>query len=292
MTAPTPTQVLAAVKRSGVRYELTPGWDDPKIAADGVWEPAYVIQHHTANGGAAGNAPSLNWVLHNEYHPIRACHFLIGRDGLVHVVYALKCYHAGKGGPGSWGDGPHVAQDSMNGRSYGIEVESKGTSTVPSYVDGFTPAQLDALARLDAVLLDLLGAKGEGRIINHRTWAPGRKTDTRYSDSFLQSNAKAARDRLHVPPPAQWTPGARNIGWLSQQKPQIRSAQIALDVKVTGTYLPVIDGAFRGAVETWQKSHPAACIADGTMTADGVLRKPGVIGPNLYRSILTRYPKG
>lgn len=198
--APTPAQVLAAVKRSGVKYQLCAGWDDPANAADGVWAPAYIIQHHTANGGAVGNSPSLNWVLHNEYHPIRACHFLIGRDGKVFVVYALKCYHAGKGGPGHWGDGPAVQADSMNGRAYGIEVESKGTSPVPSLVDGFTDAQLEALSRLNAALLDLLGAKGEGRIINHRTWAPGRKTDTRYADSFLQAHAKVFRDRLNATP--------------------------------------------------------------------------------------------
>lgn len=208
--APTPAEVLAAVKRSGVTYVLEPGWDDPSIAASGIWAPAYIIQHHTANGGAPGNAPSLAWVKHNQYAPIRACHFLIGRDGTVHVVYALKCYHAGKGGPGHWGDGPAVQADSMNGRAYGIEVESRGLSTVPSEVDGFTTAQLAALSRLNAVLLDLLGAKGEGRVINHRTWTT-RKVDTRYSDAFLQAHAAAMRGRLNAapkPPPQRPEPDA------------------------------------------------------------------------------------
>lgn len=204
MTAPTAAQVLAAVKRSGVKYVLEDGWNDPKIAASGTWEPAYVIQHHTANSGALGDAPSLGWVLRpGKYAPIRACHFLIGRSGTVHVVYALKCYHAGAGGPGRWGDGPAVPQDSMNGHAYGIEVESKGTSPVESLVDGFTPAQFDALARLNAALLDMLGAKGEGRIINHRTWAPGRKSDTLFADTLLQLKTRVARDRLNSPPPTK-----------------------------------------------------------------------------------------
>lgn len=198
--APTAAQVLAAVKRSGVRYELCEGWDDPKHQASGVWAPAYIIQHHTANGGAAGNNPSLAWCVKGTYPPVRNCHFLIGRDGTVFVVYALKCYHAGKGGPGHWGDGPAVQADSMNGRAFGIEVESKGMSTVASDVDGFTPAQFDSLARLDAALLDLLGAQGEGRVINHRTWAPGRKVDTRYTDATLQANARTARERLNATP--------------------------------------------------------------------------------------------
>lgn len=90
------------------------------------------------------------------------------------------------------------------------------------------------------------------------------------------------------PPPAPW--GGKNIGWLSLQRPQIQSAQASLGVKVTGTYLPLIDRAFRAAIEVWQKSHPAAGQQDGTVDKDGHVTKPGVIGPNLYRSILTRYP--
>ena len=288
MSAPTAAQVLEAVKRSGVKYVLHDGWDDPKIQAPGVWSPGYVIQHHTANGGAKGDAPSLNWVLHNTYAPIRACHFLVARSGIVHVVYALKCYHAGKGGPGSWGDGPSVPQDSMNGRAYGIEVESKGTSTVTSDVDGFTPEQFDSLARLDAVLLDLLGAKGEGRIINHRTWAPHRKNDTLWPDAELQRRAREMRARLNRPvivAPAPW--GGKPIGWLSTQRDQIRTAQRALrtlfpDVKVTGTYLPIIDRAFRVAIGKYQAAHPDAAELDGD--------RAGVIGEHLYASILTRYP--
>lgn len=90
------------------------------------------------------------------------------------------------------------------------------------------------------------------------------------------------------PPPAPW--GGKNIGWLSLQRAQIKSAQASLGVKVTGTYLPLVDRAFRAAIEAWQKSHPGAGQQDGTVDKDGNVTKPGVIGPNLYRSILTRYP--
>lgn len=185
MTAPTPTQLRAAVSGSGVRYQLAPGWDDPRTAAAGAWAPSYVVLHHTANGGAKGNAPSLGYVTTgNPYAPIRACHFLIGRDGLVYVVQARKAYHAGAGGPGRWGNGPTVARDAMNGHAYGIEIESKGTSLNPYGSDGtngITDAQLDATARLTGALLDLIGATVPCAL-NHRTWAPGRKTDTLLDD--------------------------------------------------------------------------------------------------------------
>lgn len=82
-----------------------------------------------------------------------------------------------------------------------------------------------------------------------------------------------------APAAAPW--GGKNIGWLSTQRPQIVTAQYVLGVKQSGTYLPIVDGAFRKAIGQYQDSHPAAFKADGS--------KPGVIGPNLYRSLLARY---
>lgn len=200
MTAPSAARVLAAVKASGVRYVLETGWDDPDIAAAGHWQPGYVIEHHTANSGAPGNAPSLGWVLHDQFAPIRACHFLVARDGTVHVIYAHKCYHAGKGGPGSWGDGPDVPLDSMNGYAYGIEIESKGTSTQAALGNGYTAAQRTAAAHLSAALLDMMG-RSTGCAINHRTWAPHRKNDTLLPDSYWQGLIADVRAG-HVTPPA------------------------------------------------------------------------------------------
>lgn len=193
--SPTPAQVLAAVKASGVAYTLADGWDNPAIAAhQGAWEPSYVILHHTANGGAKGNAPSLNWVINDPYKPIRACHFLVGRDGHVYMVYALACYHAGLGGPGSWGAGPRVDSGDMNRHAYGIEIESKGTSLDPNAdngTNGLTTAQLTATAKLTRALLDMLGKPAENAI-NHRTWAPGRKSDTLLDDVAWHRRIKAA----------------------------------------------------------------------------------------------------
>lgn len=205
--APTAKQVLEAVKASGVKYVLEDGWDNPAIGKYGSgWKPAGVVLHHTANGGAKGNTPSLRWVLHNEYAPVRACHFLVARDGTVHVIYALGCYHAGAGGPLRVG-GVSIPKDLGNRYLYGIEVESKGTNPSvnagPSDVDGFTPAQVDAAAALSAALVRMLG-RDETAVIRHRDWAPGRKTDVLQPLSFWQGliRVRLVPKPVPVPKPA------------------------------------------------------------------------------------------
>ena len=180
MTAPTPARVRDALISAGCRVQLEAGWDDPRIGKYGSgWQPTGVVLHHTANSGTLGDAPSLGWVLHNQYDPVRACHLLISRSGVVHLVYALGCYHAGMGGPMTVG-GTSIPQDMGNAYLYGIEIESKGTNAsmtaAESTADGITPAQVDATTRAAAALVQLLG-KNETAVIRHRDWAPGRKND-------------------------------------------------------------------------------------------------------------------
>lgn len=293
MTAPSALRVLAAVKSSGVPYTLMPGWDDPRLAArQGEWDPSYVILHHTANGGAKGNAPSLAFCVRGTYPPIRNCHFLVGRDGHVFVVYALACYHAGLGGPGSWGTGPKVASGDMNRHAYGIEIESKGTSPdtkADGGTNGLTDAQLKATAKLSAALLDLLGQAPENAI-NHRTWAPGRKSDTLLADSEWHRRIRASRSQggagagVPVPPvvkpaPARWTrdlvlhsTGTDVTYLLSTIRPEgLTQLSQALN---KGT-VPLLDQATWARIRTVQSHHPS-------MWAERVRR---VVGKNTWRGI-------
>jgi len=268
----TATQVLAAVKRSGVQYTLCRGWDDKSIAAPGTFEPHYVIHHHTANSGATGNAPSLPWVLHDNFYPIRACHFLVGRDGHVFVVYAYGCYHAGKGGPGRWGNGPLVAQDTMNHYAYGIEVESKGTSTSVSVVDGITPAQFTATSSLSRELLAMMAATPENAI-NHRTWAPGRKDDTLYADALWQGLIRKKpitpppAGRFSVPPYPATGQAAFTIG---QHGPHVRAIQKGLRRVQAPSGMTAADVA---GVKAFQRVRPWLWPADGK------------VGPSTYKAL-------
>ena len=249
MAAPTPARVLAAVKASGVRYVLEDGWDDPGIGKYGDrWQPVGVVLHHTANGGAKGNTPALRWVLHNEYAPVRACHFLVGRDGTVRVIYSLGCYHAGMGGPLNVG-GVSVPKDAGNRYFYGIEIESKGTkvhvNAGPDDVDGFTPLQVAAVSALTAELLKMLG-KGTDAVIRHRDWAPNRKTDVLQPLSFWRgeiSKRLAPAPKPPAPTPAPARPAVR----LSLVKPgatnaDVKAVQKALRMPTrlqTGHYGPI-----------------------------------------------------
>ena len=194
MSAPSPQAVHQALVNAGVRVQTVPGWDNLTIGKYGTrWQPCGVVLHHTANSGAKGDAPSLGWVVHNPYAPVRACHLLVARSGLVYLVYALGCYHAGKGGPMTV-DGVSVPRDEGNRYLFGIEIESKGTDASVTAgeheTDGFTPAQVDAAARAAAALVRLLG-RDERAVIRHRDWAPGRKSDVLQPLGFWREKVAA-----------------------------------------------------------------------------------------------------
>jgi N-acetyl-anhydromuramyl-L-alanine amidase AmpD len=175
---------------------LCDGFDDTTIEAEGTFDPAYVVLHDTGTGIPTSRlkpAQSLEWMIDNEYRPIRAAHFLISREPkpVAYFVYAHGCYHAGKGGPygpaASTPGDTNVSLSSMNHRSYGIEHESSGLAW------DLLPKQVELGARVTAALLASMG-KGVENVLNHKDWTDGttrsgsrpgqyagRKVDTRQS---------------------------------------------------------------------------------------------------------------
>lgn len=168
-----------AVKAAKVETVFESGWNSTKICPFGISPSAGVVIHHTANGGAVGNAPSRYWCLNNTYYPVRAAHFLIGRDGTVHVLSGRGSYHAGAGGPKSLKD-HYVPTNQGNRYLVGIEIESKGTdpktNARESEVDGITRKQVRAAVRLTAAMCELMGVS-HLNVIGHKEWTPGRKND-------------------------------------------------------------------------------------------------------------------
>ena len=146
MASYTATQLRRALRKSGLNVAYAEGWDSKEIDPFGVSPYAGVMMHHTANGGAKGNNPSLYWQIRNTYYPVRAAHCNIGRDGLVTIIAARGSYHAGattlpEGGiqlGKYWVGGSHG-----NRATFGIEIESKGTNPTTkakvTEVDGYTP---------------------------------------------------------------------------------------------------------------------------------------------------------
>ncbi len=289
MVAPSPAQVLAAVKASGVHLVLEGGWDALNICGwvtPNLWHPIGVVLHHTANSGAPGNSPSLGWVLHpGSLAPVRACHFLVARDGTVHLITAEGCYHAGGGGPLAV-DGFTVPQDMGNAYFYGIEVESKGedqsVTAKPTGLaadsDGMTPAQVVATTNLTAALVHLIG-KNETAVIRHRDWAPGRKTDVLQPLAFWRNLIHARLQLiLHptpTPPPVlpsvslhvvQVTAAVAGAGATASVMAQVKLVQAALNAEHMAVPALVVDGLYgsksKAAFLAWQK-HTGYAIGNG-----------------------------
>lgn len=182
MTSYSPKELKRKLLKSGLDLTFSPGWEDVGDPF-GVSPSAGVIVHHTANGGAQGNSPSVYWQINNQYYPTRAAHFNIGRDGHVTVIAARGCYHAGQGRSdgGMEVDGVWVPSSQGNKMLAGIEIESKGTSANKKAdvtdVDGYTPEQIKSATVLAAALCELMGTSHRS-VLNHADWAPGRKNDT------------------------------------------------------------------------------------------------------------------
>jgi len=117
-----------------------------------------IVLHYTAMADAAGALTRLCAPEHEV-----SAHYLVGRDGslLQMVGEHHRAWHAGAGSWGSCGD--------INSASIGIELDN----------DGLSPFAEPLMARLEALLGDLLHRHGLGpeRVIGHSDMAPGRKID-------------------------------------------------------------------------------------------------------------------
>jgi len=172
-----PDRLLRKLAKYHVTFDLVKGWDSPAINPYRVNDMQGIVLHHTAG------RDSLRYICFtNPYAPVRAAHFLVQRDGTVQVCSGSGAYHAGKGGPWQITKALTIGRDSANSRTYGIEIESLGTSPrIDGSAQGMTADQVVSTALLCVALLDAmrpgLGLYKVGRVIRHRDWTP-RKIDT------------------------------------------------------------------------------------------------------------------
>jgi N-acetyl-anhydromuramyl-L-alanine amidase AmpD len=191
-----PRRLIAKLKAHKVDYKVVPGWDSAGIDPyNGRSDFKGVLLHHTAGTN------SLNYIVNtNPYAPVRACHFLVQRDGLVQVVSGVGAYHAGKGGPYTFNRLTTIPKDQGNQHLYGIEIESLGTSAnIDGKPQGMTVAQVVSTALLSAALLNAMRPTWRSlpvtRVIRHRDWTP-RKIDVRQDlDWWHQVIGIARRNR-------------------------------------------------------------------------------------------------
>lgn len=172
-----PTRLVNKLRAHKVPFELVPGYASKGIDPyNGRSDFKGVLLHHTAGTN------SLNYIVNtNPYAPVRACHFLVQRDGTVQVVSAVGAYHAGKGGPVTLAKGVTIPKDQGNQYLYGIEIESKGTTpNIGKALGGMTVDQVVSTGLLCAALLNAMRPTWKSlpvtRVIRHRDWTP-RKID-------------------------------------------------------------------------------------------------------------------
>ena len=197
-------KALANVPKSKIHETVR----DPRVKGKllrGKFDPRWIMVHHTAGKDSL-------FILKSGYGhpPVPGSHYLIARDGTVHLITVEQCYHAGKG------KGFGVPENLMNPYAVGIEVESMGLA------QDFTPEQKSALGGLIAGLLDNLGL-GKDRVINHKDWSTTGKVDTRYSQAQILEWVdayRASKTKVTVtkPSPTQLRKGERTIAagrWVS-----------------------------------------------------------------------------
>lgn len=188
----TPERLRKHLVAWGVDFELEDGWTSTRIDPyDGANDMVGVLLHHTAG------RDSLEFCMRGTYPPVRNCHFLVARDGTVHVLSGTGAYHAGEGGPWRITKTTVVPKDRGNSRLYGIEIESLGTSPrIDGKPEGMTRAQVISTALLCAALLDAMRlgplSYRAGRVERHRDWTT-RKIDTRQDLDWWRTAIRIAQ---------------------------------------------------------------------------------------------------
>ena len=168
-TNPTPSQLLAALIKHGVKVKTYKGWDSvgrPWRGPDGSPGLTGSVVHHTSTASATGSkgTPSLGWAV--TAYDLPVCNMLIGRDE-VWLLSAGSAYHCGDGGPV-----PELGVPSRGflgqTRFFGIELDDPGVKT-----DSLTAFQVDQCARTLAALAELAGWDLNKAVGTHKCYTDG-----------------------------------------------------------------------------------------------------------------------
>jgi hypothetical protein len=174
---------LARVARlTGYPVVEVPGWETrtrPQLMSD----VRTITCHHTANGGAKGDYPSYDTVLHGRGPdlPGPLAQYGIGRSGTIYVFAAGSANHAGVSRSVDY-EKPHAI---------GIEAEAVG---VPGTPGDWPEPQMDAYAKLCRALIDEFGLKVADVLGHKETCSPvGRKTDPSFDMQKFRTRVAAVK---------------------------------------------------------------------------------------------------
>ena len=168
------TGLARVARKTGYPVIEVPGWETrtrPQLMSD----VRTITCHHTANGGATGDYPSYNTVLHGRGAdlPGPLAQYGIGRSGTIYVFAAGSANHAGES----------LSVDYEKIHAIGIEAEAVG---VPGTKGDWPEPQMDSYARLCRALIDEFGLKVSDVLGHKETCRPkGRKSDPDFNmDAF------------------------------------------------------------------------------------------------------------
>ncbi|MET8079976.1 N-acetylmuramoyl-L-alanine amidase [Streptomyces sp. NPDC005303] len=200
----TDAQVVAQLKKWGIRYVEIPGWATHNRNSKGAWGPVNgFIWHHTGAAVPAANAKSYaSSTLYNGLAdlPGPLCQFSIGADGIVYLVGWGRANHAGGGDPAVL---QHVINEDYNGQLhptrgnsngvdgnahfYGVEIQYSGSKPMAD-------TQYKTALRLSAAILDFHGWS-EKSVIAHGEWSSD-KWDPGYAPSKIMAMPGVRADVL------------------------------------------------------------------------------------------------
>ncbi|MEU2730124.1 peptidoglycan recognition family protein [Streptomyces griseoviridis] len=191
----TATQVVAQLKKWGIRYVEIPGWSTHNRNQKGAWGPVNgFILHHT--GADVANASAKSYAASTLFKglsdlPGPLCQFSIGADGTVYLVGWGRANHAGGGDPAVL---QHVVDEDYTGqlkptrgnsngtdgnsRFYGVEIQYSGSHAMAD-------AQYATALRLSAAICDFHGWS-EKSVIAHGEWSSD-KWDPGYASGKIMN---------------------------------------------------------------------------------------------------------
>lgn len=174
------TGLAKLARRTGYPVVEVAGWKT-RGRPGGMSDIRTITCHHTANGGAKGNYPSLRVVRDGRTGlPGPLAQLGIGVDGTIYVIAAGKSNHAGVS----------RSNDYTNSHAIGIEAEAEG---VPGDREDWPPKQRESFVRLCRALVNEFPGVQIADVRGHKeTCSPaGRKSDPSFSMPAFRTEVTA-----------------------------------------------------------------------------------------------------
>jgi hypothetical protein len=201
----TASQIVAQLKKWGLKYVEVKDWETHNRAGHGTWggstgkELNGFIWHHT--GADVSNAATYaSTTLYNGLStlPGPLCHFGLGPDGTIYLVGWGRANHAGGGDPvvlnhvinEDYSGQLHPTKGNSNGvdgntHFYGVEIMYSGSHKM-------TDAQYKAALKLSAAICDFHDWKDKS-VIAHGEWSSD-KWDPGYAPGKIMDMVAVRKD--------------------------------------------------------------------------------------------------